>query len=49
MKQIEEMGGEGLMLRQPNSYYAVGRSNTLLKVKNFFDSEAKVVHLISIE
>jgi DNA ligase 1 len=37
------VGGEGLMLRQPNSRYAAGRSLTLLKVKRFLDSEARVV------
>jgi len=31
------------MLRQPNSRYAAGRSLTLLKVKRFLDSEARVV------
>lgn len=36
-------GGEGLMLRQPGSMYEAGRSNTLLKVKEFFDAEGTVV------
>ena len=31
------------MLRQPNSMYEVGRSNTLLKVKSFVDDEARVL------
>jgi len=43
LQRIEELGGEGLMLRQSGSYYEVGRSNTLLKVKSFFDAEAVVV------
>lgn len=43
LKKIEEMGGEGLMLRKPNSYYESGRSNTLLKVKSFKDAEAIVI------
>jgi DNA ligase-1 len=41
--RIEGLGGEGLMLRQPGSKYAAGRSSTLLKVKTFHDAEATVV------
>jgi NAD-dependent DNA ligase len=37
------LGGEGLMLRQPQSLYEVGRSTTLYKVKTFLDAEARVV------
>ncbi len=33
LARIEALGGEGLMLRQPESRYEVGRSLTLLKVK----------------
>jgi DNA ligase 1 len=36
-------GGEGLMLRQPESRYEIGRSSTLLKVKQFQDAEARVI------
>lgn len=43
LTRIESLGGEGLMLRQPASKYAVGRSHTLLKVKTFHDAEAVVV------
>ena len=43
LARIEALGGEGLMLRQPGSKYAVGRSATLLKVKTFHDADAKVV------
>jgi DNA ligase 1 len=43
LSRIETLGGEGLMLRQPNSLYAVGRSSTLLKVKRFQDQEARVI------
>ena len=43
LARIESLGGEGLMLRQPGSKYAVGRSATLLKVKNFQDAEAFVI------
>jgi DNA ligase-1 len=43
LRRVEELGGEGLMLRQPRSLYAAGRSSTLLKVKRFHDGEARVV------
>ncbi len=33
LERIISLGGEGLMLRQPRSKYAVGRSASLLKVK----------------
>src|SRR5205807_7434506 len=43
LAKVEALGGEGLMLRQPNSRYAVGRSLILLKVKRFQDAEARVL------
>ncbi|MEO6434272.1 MAG: DNA ligase [Tepidisphaeraceae bacterium] len=43
LARVEALGGEGVMLRQPGSMYAVGRSSTLLKVKSFKDDEAIVV------
>lgn len=43
LRQIESIGGEGLMLRQPGSLYEAGRSTTLFKVKTFHDAEAVVV------
>ena len=43
LKRVEALGGEGLMLRRPGSAYEVGRSHSLLKVKSFFDTEARVV------
>jgi DNA ligase-1 len=43
LARVEALGGEGLMLRQPGSRYEVGRSMTLLKVKNFRDGEARVL------
>jgi DNA ligase 1 len=43
LARVEALGGEGLMLRQPGSFYEVGRSATLLKVKTFHDAEGRVV------
>ena len=42
LTRIEALGGEGLMLRQPDSKYEFGRSSTLLKVKTFHDADAVV-------
>jgi DNA ligase-1 len=43
LARVEALGGEGLMLRRPESRYEAGRSATLLKVKTFHDAEARVV------
>jgi len=43
LARIEQLGGEGLMLRQPESRYEAGRSSTLLKVKRFHEAEATVI------
>ena len=43
LERVTEAGGEGLMLRRPGSRYEAGRSWTLLKVKRFYDAEARVV------
>ena len=43
--RVVRMGGEGLMLRQPESQYEPGRSPTLLKVKPYDDAEATVIAL----
>ncbi len=46
LRRVEELGAEGLMLRQPGSPYQAGRSWTLLKVKSFWDAEARVLEHI---
>lgn len=46
LAEVEKLRGEGLMLRQPKSKYVGSRSNTLLKVKSFFDDEALVVDYV---
>ncbi len=43
LARIEELGGEGVMLRQPGSLYEPRRSDSLLKVKSFRDCEAVVI------
>jgi DNA ligase-1 len=41
--EIESKGGEGLILRKPDSPYIAGRSYDMLKVKSFDDNEATVI------
>jgi DNA ligase-1 len=41
--EIESLGGEGMMLRKPDSPYTVGRSYDSLKVKTHEDTEATVI------
>jgi len=41
-KKWTKEGGEGSMLRDPNSYYENKRSHSLLKVKDYFDDEAVI-------
>lgn len=43
LKEVEAVGGEGLMLRAPNSFYETKRSQTLLKVKSTLEAEARVI------
>lgn len=43
LRAVQAHDGEGLMLRQPGSFYVGKRSTSLLKVKTFYDAEARVV------
>lgn len=43
LQKVTGKGGEGLMVRMPGSKYEKKRSGTLLKIKIFHDSEAKVI------
>lgn len=42
-KSILKKGGEGLMIKDPDSFYEDGRSNYMLKVKPSFDEEGIIV------
>jgi DNA ligase 1 len=46
LERVQNLGGEGLMLRQKGSKYVGSRSSTLLKVKGFEDEEALVIGYI---
>ncbi len=41
--RVEQLGGEGLMLRRPASFYEPRRSSTLQKFKRLLDCEAVVI------
>ncbi|KAJ0392286.1 hypothetical protein P43SY_003600 [Pythium insidiosum] len=41
--EIEKLGGEGMMIREPGSRYVGDRSSSLLKIKSFHDGEALVI------
>lgn len=43
LEAVNKVKGEGLMLRDPESYYENRRSKSLLKVKTFYDDEATVL------
>ena len=43
LDRVNKEGGEGLMLRDPESKYENRRSHSLLKVKTFHDDEATVL------
>ncbi|MFK5925347.1 MAG: DNA ligase [Desulfuromusa sp.] len=43
LQRIEQLGGEGLIVRKPDALYTSGRSMEILKVKSYQDAEATVV------
>jgi DNA ligase-1 len=43
LQRIEALGGEGLIVRQPDAHYHSGRSAQILKVKTYEDAEAVVI------
>jgi DNA ligase-1 len=43
LKQIENFGGEGVIVKNPKLTYFTGRSSEILKVKNFDDMEGQVI------
>ena len=42
LQEIDQLGGEGVVVRNPEVHYHTGRSATALKVKRFQDAECKV-------
>lgn len=43
LQQVEEMQGEGLVLRNPNAPYQSGRNSQILKLKTILDEECTVI------
>ncbi len=43
LTKVEQLGGKGLMLRRPASFYEPRRSSTLQKFKRFHDCEATII------
>ena len=43
LKEIERKGGEGVVVRDPNTPYIAKRTSKALKVKTFHDAECKVL------
>jgi len=43
LQRVESQGGEGLIVRKPDTIYIKGRSPEILKVKSYLDTEAVVV------
>ncbi|MDY0211628.1 MAG: DNA ligase [Desulfuromonadaceae bacterium] len=43
LDMVEGLGGEGLIVRDPEAVYAPGRSDSILKVKRFQDAEATAI------
>ena len=45
LREVEQKGGEGVVVRDPKAPYIAKRTNKALKVKSFFDAECKVIEL----
>jgi DNA ligase-1 len=43
LAHIEELGGEGLIVRKPDALYVPGRNTEILKLKKYQDAEAVVI------
>ena len=43
LQRVEQLGGEGLIVRKPEALYTAGRSSEILKVKTSYDREAVVI------
>ncbi len=46
LKSIEKLGGEGVVVRDPNAAYINKRTSKALKVKSFYDTECEVVKIL---
>jgi len=46
LKSVEKLGGEGVVVRDPNAAYIKKRTSKALKVKSFLDDECEVVKVL---
>jgi len=46
LKNIEKLGGEGVVIRDPNASYINKRTSKALKVKSFLDAECEVIKIL---
>lgn len=46
-QRIHQLGGEGLIVRDPNAHYSTGRSSSIYKIKPYQDDEAIVLAHLS--
>ncbi|OEU72724.1 MAG: DNA ligase [Desulfuromonadales bacterium C00003068] len=42
-QRISQLGGEGLIVRNPNTHYSAGRSGSICKIKPYQDDEAIII------
>ena len=47
LDQVVKQGGEGVVVRNPATPYQTGRLSSALKVKPYFDTECKIVKILS--
>lgn len=47
LEEVSKVGGEGVIVRSPNSFWSPMRSHSMLKIKPRMDSEAKIVGYIA--
>jgi len=45
LKSVEKLGGEGVVVRDPNAEYINKRTSKALKVKSFYDTECEVTKI----
>lgn len=45
LTHILKLGGEGVMIKNPNAPYTTGRSGDILKLKKYLDDEGKIIKI----
>jgi DNA ligase-1 len=47
LKEVDNLGGEGLIIRNPDALYRAERVHTIVKVKKYDDAEGKVIGYVT--